>query len=68
MSNEEVVAIDGKTLCGSHNKAQAQDAIEIVSGWVASQRLTIGQTKVAENSNEITAVPEVLSKLYIGRD
>lgn len=65
LSNGEVVAIDGKTLRGSHNKAQAQDAIEIVSAWAASQRLTIGQTKVADNSNEITAVPEVLSKLNI---
>ena len=56
----EVIPIDGKTLRRSHDKAKGQEAIEIVSAWAASQRLTLGQVKVAEGSNEITAVPEVL--------
>lgn len=65
LSNGEVVALDGKTLRGSHNKSQGVDSIEIVSAWATSQRLTLGQAKVADNSNEITAVPEVLSTLNI---
>lgn len=65
LSKGEVVALDGKTLRGSHNKAQGQESIEIVSAWAASQRLTLGQTKVADNSNEITAVPEVLATLNV---
>jgi Transposase DDE domain len=61
----EIVALDGKTLLGSHNKAKGQDAVEIVSAWAASQRLTLGQVKVPDGSNEITAVPEVLLRLNV---
>jgi predicted transposase YbfD/YdcC len=61
----EIVALDGKTLRGSHDRAQEQDAIEIVSAWAVAQRLTLGQVKVADGSNEITAVPEVLRQLNI---
>lgn len=61
----EIVALDGKTLRGSHNKAKEQDAVEIVSAWAASARLTLGQVKVPDGSNEITAVPEVLRSLNV---
>ena len=65
LGDDEVVPIDGKTLKRSHDKAKGQDAIEIVSAWAASQRLTLGQVKVAKGSNEITAVPQVLDLLQI---
>lgn len=61
----EIVALDGKTLRGSHDRAKEQDAIEIVSAWAVSARLTLGQVKVAAGSNEITAVPEVLRQLNV---
>lgn len=61
----EIVPIDGKTLRRSHDRANGQEAIEIVSAWAASQRLTLGQIKVAEGSNEITAVPQVLDLLNL---
>lgn len=61
----EIVALDGKTLRGSHHRANGQEAVEIVSAWAASERLTLGQVKVADGSNEITAVPEVLRQLNI---
>ena len=61
----EVIPIDGKTLKRSHDKAKGQEAIEIVSAWAASERLTLGQVKVAAGANEITAVPEVLDLLKI---
>src|SRR5882672_2563310 len=65
LSEGEVIALDGKTLRRSHDKAQEQEAIEIVSAWAVSQRLTLGQVKVADGSNEITAVPEVLKTLNV---
>lgn len=65
LPDREVVALDGKTLRGSHDRAKEQDAIEIVSAWAVSERLTLGQVKVADGSNEITAVPEVLRQLNI---
>lgn len=61
----EIVALDGKTLRGSHDRAHEQEAIEIVSAWAVSERLTLGQVKVADGSNEITAVPEVLRQLNV---
>jgi predicted transposase YbfD/YdcC len=37
----------------------------LVSAWASSQRLTLGQVKVAADSNEITAVPELLKTLSL---
>ena len=59
----EVIAIDGKTLRRSHNRSGGKGAIHLVSAWAARNRLTLGQTRVEEKSNEITAVPELLRLL-----
>ena len=61
----EVVAIDGKTLRRSHAQAKGQAAIHMVSAWASSNRLVLGQVKVAEKSNEITAIPELLRLLEL---
>jgi predicted transposase YbfD/YdcC len=62
---DEVVAIDGKTMRRSHDKGKGQTAIHIVSAWATRNRLTLGQIKVVEKSNEITAVPELLRLLNL---
>ena len=62
---DEVVAIDGKTMRRSHDKGQGQAAVHLVSAWATRNRLTLGQLKVAEKSNEITAVPELLRLLNL---
>ena len=59
-----VVAIDGKTVRRSGKKA-GKDAIHMVSAFAASQRLVLGQVKVAKKSNEITAIPKLLDMLVI---
>lgn len=51
----EVVAIDGKTLRHSYDTAKDKGAIHMVSAWANANRLVIGQVKVDEKSNEITA-------------
>jgi predicted transposase YbfD/YdcC len=61
---EGVVAIDGKTARRSGGKA-GKGAIHMVSAFVASQRLVLGQVKVAEKSNEIVAIPKLLDMLAI---
>jgi predicted transposase YbfD/YdcC len=61
---EGVVAIDGKTLRRSGGKA-GKSAIHMVSAFVASQRLVLGQVKVAEKSNEIVAIPKLLDMLAV---
>ncbi|MBO0797295.1 MAG: ISAs1 family transposase [Blastocatellia bacterium] len=59
----EVIPIDGKTMRRSGNKGEG--AVHIVSAWASRNRLTLGQVKVDEKSNEITAIPELLQLLYL---
>jgi predicted transposase YbfD/YdcC len=61
----EVVAIDGKTLCGSHDKSSDRSAIQMVSAWATTNKLVLGQVKVDEKSNEITAIPELIKVLEL---
>lgn len=65
LTGAEVIAIDGKTARRSHNRPLGKSAIELVSAWAQGNRLTLGQVKVADDSNEITAVPELLRLLQI---
>lgn len=59
----EVIAIDGKTLCNSFDKVAGTKAIHMVSAFATGARLVLAQQKVDEKSNEITAIPKVLSLL-----
>lgn len=61
----QVVAVDGKTLRRSHDKAIGKQAIQMVSAWAAENRLVLGQMKVDDHSNEITAIPELLALLEV---
>ncbi len=62
-SGGDIVAIDGKTLRHSFDQATATAAIHMVSAWASANRLVLGQLKVDEKSNEITAIPELLRLL-----
>jgi predicted transposase YbfD/YdcC len=55
-----LVAIDGKTLRRSFDKADAKSALHMVSAWAVSSKISLGQVAVAEKSNEITAIPQLL--------
>ncbi len=59
----EVVAIDGKTLRHSFDRASAKAAIHMVSAWATANHLVLGQVKVDDKSNEITAIPRLLQLL-----
>ena len=61
----EVIAIDGKCLRRSIDKASKKAAIYMVSAWAQQNNLVLGQVKVADKSNEITAIPKLLSQLDI---
>jgi predicted transposase YbfD/YdcC len=55
----DIVAIDGKTLRRSFDQAAAQSAIHMVSAWAQANRLVLGQYKVDDKSNAITAIPKL---------
>ncbi len=59
----EIVAMDGKALRRALN--QGQSLPYVVSAWAVENGLVLGQLKVAEKSNEITAVPVLLRALEL---
>ncbi len=59
----ELVALDGKTLRGS--SARGRGPIHLVNVWAARNQLVLGQLKVADKSNEITALPPLLRALEL---
>ena len=59
----QVVPIDGKKLRRSHDKRNGQAAIHMVSAWAGENRVVLGQVKVDDKSNEITAIPQLLAVL-----
>jgi predicted transposase YbfD/YdcC len=61
----QVINIDGKCLRGSDDKYLGKRAIYMVSAWAETNELVLGQRKVDEKSNEITAIPELLKLLAI---
>ena len=62
---EGVLAIGGKTLRRSDDRAEAKSPLHLVNAWAAEQRLVLGQLAVAGKSNEITAVAKLLEMLAL---
>lgn len=58
-----VVAVDGKTLRRSFDKAERKAAIHMISAWAVDNGLVFGQLAVDGRSNEITAIPKLLRML-----
>jgi predicted transposase YbfD/YdcC len=65
LMSEEVVSIDGKTLKHYGSKGIGKKAIHLVNAWASEQRLVLGQRKVDQRSNEITAIPELIKLLEL---
>jgi predicted transposase YbfD/YdcC len=65
ISQGQVINIDGKCLRGSDDQRLGKRAIYMVSAWAVENELVLGQRKVDEKSNEITAIPELLKMLAL---
>ena len=61
----EVIAIDGKRLRHSYDSSKNQSAIHMVSAWASGNNLLLGQLRVEDKSNEITAIHKLLSILVV---
>ena len=61
----QVIPIDGKTIKGSYDRVLGKTALHLVTAWSSQHRLVLGQVKVADKSNEITAIPALLELLDI---
>lgn len=60
-----LISIDGKTVRRSYDKADNKVAIHIVSAFASEARMVLGQVKIDDTSNEITAIPALLDLLAI---
>lgn len=65
LSGGEIIAIDGKCLRRSLDSASDKAAIYMVSAWASQNQLVLGQQRVDDKSNEITAIPKLLMQLNI---
>ena len=63
------IAIDGKTMRRSHDRAAGLGPLHLVSAWASEQGsalgLALGQVATEEKSNEITAIPELIDRIDV---
>jgi predicted transposase YbfD/YdcC len=64
-SGGQIIAIDGKCLRGSVDQTGRKAAIHMVSAFASANHLVLGQVKVEDKSNEITAIPRLLELIHI---
>lgn len=64
-AREGVVAIDGKTLRRSFDRAAGQSPLHMLSAFASQAGLALGQRAVDGKSNEIKALPELLKMLSL---
>jgi predicted transposase YbfD/YdcC len=64
LTEGEVISIDGKSICGSRDKNK-KSIVHMVSAWAGVNNIVLGQVKVDDKSNEITAIPELLNLLVL---
>ena len=62
-TDQEVIAIDGKTLRRAVDKARGGTFVHMVSAWSTANGVVLGQVATSEHSNEITAIPRLLELL-----
>ncbi len=65
LTKGQVIALDGKQMRGSLDNNKGKRAIYLVNAWASGNQLVLGQLKVDEKSNEITAIPALLELLEI---
>lgn len=61
----QVMALDGKCVRRSFDKAADKGPLHLVNAWASGSRLVLGQVAVDSKSNEITAIPTLLEMLEI---
>lgn len=64
LSDGEIIPIDGKTIRGAKTNGK-KSPIHMVSAWASKNNMVLGQVKVSEKSNEITAIPKLLELIAI---
>lgn len=64
-ASADIIAIDGKTARRSFSTKERDNTLHMVSAWTCGHGLVLGQQKVDQKSNEITAIPKLLDLLDV---
>jgi predicted transposase YbfD/YdcC len=64
-TNGQVVAIDGKTLRGSRDRASGEGPLHLVEAWATGQELMLGQKRSEDGAGEIATIPRLLEVLTL---
>jgi predicted transposase YbfD/YdcC len=59
----KLINFDGKKIRGESPRSRGNKGLYILSAWASENRLCLGQTKVNDKSNEITAIPELIKTI-----
>ena len=62
---EKHIAIDGKKIKGASPKSRGNQGLYILNAWVSNYNLCIGQCRIENKKNEISAIPELLRSIDI---
>lgn len=65
ITQDQVIAVDGKTVRRSHDRSAGKQAIHMVNAWASAAGVALGQVKVEDKTNEITAIPKLLRLLDV---
>ena len=65
LTSGQVIALDGKQLRGSQDPGVGAAPIHMLSAWATENQLVLGQLRVDEKTNEMTALPELLAALDV---
>jgi predicted transposase YbfD/YdcC len=60
-----VIAVDGKTVRRSHDRANGGTPLHLISAWATETGLTLGQWRVPDHTNEISALPAALAVVTV---
>jgi predicted transposase YbfD/YdcC len=61
--SQEVISFDGQTERGTADRRAEMSGIHLVHAWSSDNEICLGQLKVDDKSNEITAVPKLMESL-----
>ncbi|MDQ3656285.1 MAG: ISAs1 family transposase [Chloroflexota bacterium] len=62
LANAPIIAVDGKTARRAHDRVAGQPALHAITAWATETGVALGQRRVADHENEITALPDLLAQ------
>jgi len=62
---EKHIVIDGKKIKGASPKSRGNQGLYILNAWVSNYNICLGQKRIGNKKNEISAIPELLDAIDI---